>query len=141
MIRTIKALAALGAVGLLASPAIAQQEEEARTTYEVRFLDLAPGADNEWAEMLEKHYAPARAAAGLPPVQVHWLVTGPWDIMLLLEMPDGMASMDTHNPASGAAFRKALLAQEGSEEAVRALNEKSRKLVERVQSYYSHTHP
>lgn len=142
MIKLLKSGAALAALAFVTVPALAQEEpEEQRTTYEIRFLDLAPGADGEWMETMEKHYLPARAAAGLPTPEVHWITAGPWDIMMLLEMPDGMATMDSHNPRLGVAFRKALLAQEGSEEAVKALNEKSSKLVTRSNSYYSHTHP
>ena len=129
------------ALGLSASPVLAQEAEEARTTYEIRFLDLAPGKDGEWADMVEKHFMPARKAAGLPDIEVHWIMAGPWDIMMLLPMPGGMATMDTHNPATGAAYRAALLKQEGSEEAVSALIAKVNAMVVKADSYYSHTHP
>ena len=91
--------------------------------------------------MLEKHFMPARKAAGLPDIEVHWIMAGPWDIMMLLPMPGGMASMDSHNSPTGAAFRAALLQQEGPEEAVTALISKVNGMVEKSASYYSHTHP
>lgn len=141
MTRFFKTIAACSAALCLAVPAAAQEAEEARTTYEVRFLDLAPGADNEWMELFENTFAPARRAAGLPVPTVHWLMTGPWDIMMLIEMPDGMATMDSHNPPTGTAFRQALQTQVGSEEALEELFKKTRKLVKDARSYYSHTHP
>ncbi len=142
MKRTLKTLAALASISLLSAPILAQdaEPEQARTTYEIRFLDLADGGQEEWAETFEQ-YAKARKAAGLPAIDVHWVVTGPWEIMMVMEMPGGMATMDSHAPASGMAMQKALLAQEGSAEAVTALGEKASKLVDRSMSYYSHTHP
>lgn len=135
-------LSLAAASALFAVPLAAQDEpEEPRTTYEIRLVDLAPGAGGDWNTMYNEHFAKAREAAGLPAIEVHWMNAGPWDLMLLMPMPGGMAAMDTHNPAGRTAFDKALLAQEGSEDAVKALYEKADKLVSRSASWYSHTHP
>ncbi|WP_336986645.1 hypothetical protein [Altererythrobacter aquiaggeris] len=143
MNRTIASLAAISSLAFLATPVFAQnaEPEEARTTYEVRFLDLADGAQESWADLYENHYAKARKAAGLPEIQLHWVVTGKWDIMMVIEMPGGMATMDSHSPATGMAMQKALIAQEGSEAAVTALGERANKMVVDGMSYYTHTHP
>ncbi len=141
MIRKIALGLAAATTFAFAVPAIAQDEEEPRTTYEIRFVDIAPGKQQEWFELAQKHFMPAREAAGLPPVSIHWLMTGDYDIMMLMPMPGGMATMDTHNPADGQAMWKALVAQEGSEDAVNALFAKASELTLKSKSLYSHTHP
>lgn len=135
---TIAALLIAG----LAGPALAQAEpEEARTTYQVTFLKFAPGADDRWSEILDKNYAPARKAAGLPQTQVHWMMDGQWDIMLVTLLPRGMATIDAHNPPERGAVRKALVAQLGSEAAATALDAENDKLIANSMRVYTHTHP
>ncbi|MGX7953729.1 hypothetical protein ACWPM1_14350 [Tsuneonella sp. HG249] len=142
MTRTFKStIAAVLLVGL-SGPALSQAEpEEARTTYQVTFLKFAPGADDRWTEISEKNYAPARKTAGLPETQVHWMMDGPWDIMLVTRLPRGMATIDAHVSPERAAVRKALVAQLGSEAAADALDEENGKLIANSMRVYSHTHP
>ena len=93
----IAAAMVLAATPLVAAPAFAQDEPEApRTSYQVIMLKLAPNAGDRWSEMMDTYYAPAAEAAGLPKTEVHWLMDGGWDIMLLRPMPRGMISLDTH---------------------------------------------
>lgn len=135
------ALASLTALGP-AVPAFAQDApDEARTTYMVILLKLAPGADERWTEMQSKYYEPAAKAAGLPATQVHWLMDGDWDLMLLRPLPRGMATLDTHNPPERKAFMTALAKIAGGEEAAKKLNEENRTLVSKSVRYFSHTHP
>jgi hypothetical protein len=145
MFRNLKSIAAAVAVvamPVIALPAFAQDEpEEARTTYMVILLKLAPGADERWSEITEKYYAPAAAAAGLPKTQIHWMVDGSWDLMLLRPMPRGMSSLDTHASPERKAFRAELVKIVGSEEKAKALDEENDKLVTESVRYFSHTHP
>jgi len=133
---------ALATMTGLTAPAAAQDEpEEPRTTYQVTYLKFAPGADERWNEMMEENFKPARKAAGLPEAQIHWLMDGPWDIMMVTRMPRGLAALDTHASPERSAFEKALLAQAGSEDAVTKLNAEYEKLIAENMRVFSHTHP
>jgi len=142
MTKLFRHFGAAAALAFLAIPAAAQDEpEEARTSYQITYVKFAPGADERWLEIMTEHTAPARAAAQLPPTQIHWLANGPWDVILVTEMPDGMAALDTHNPRAGAAYAAALLRREGSEAAVAALNAEMDALVADSDRVFTHTHP
>ncbi|MCT2558139.1 hypothetical protein N0B51_04025 [Tsuneonella sp. YG55] len=139
---TTLALAAACALATISTPVMAQSEpEQARTTYAVILLKLAPDAGGRWSEMMEKYYAPAAAAAGLPKTEVHWMMDGPWDLMLLRPMPRGLAALDTHASPERDAFNKSLAKIAGSEEAAKKLGEENDKLVTSSMRYFSHTHP
>ena len=131
------------AAGLLAAvPAAAQDEpEEARTTYTVVMLKFANGADERWSELQEKYYAPASAAAGLPKTEVHWMMDGPWDLMLVRMVPRGMAAFDTHASPERKAYQAAFEKIAGGADAAKKLNEENEKLVSNSVRYFSHTHP
>ncbi len=137
-----KTILAATALSSLAAPVLAQDEpEEARTSFQVTFVKFSGGAGERWLELMNDHFIPARQAAALPVPTVHWMMDGPWDLMVVTEMPDGMAALDSHNPRARVAYDAAILAQEGSEEAVTALNEEMDGLVDDSQRYLSHTHP
>lgn len=142
MIRNFKFALATTALSVLAAPLAAQDTpEEPRTTYQVTYLKFAAGADERWTEMMDKHYKPARQAAGLPEAQVHWMMDGPWDIMLVTRMPRGLAGLDAHASPERTAFEKAMLAQAGSEDAMKALTAEYDKLIAESMRVFSHTHP
>lgn len=140
--KTMIAAAAFASLAVPAMPAVAQDEpEEARTTYQITLLKFAPGAAERWNEMEAKYYAPSAAAAGLPATQVHWLMDGEWDIMLIRPMSRGMATVDAHTGPERKAFEAAFLKMAGSEDAVKKLNAENDKLIANYARYYSHTHP
>lgn len=143
MFSPFKHLVMTAAIACVAIPAGAQnaEPEEARTSYQITFIKLADGADDRWMEILTEDTNPARAAAGLPMPTVHWLVNGPWDLMLVTEMPDGMATLDSHNPRTGTAYQAALQQRLGSEAAVEALTKEIDALVAGTDRMFSHTHP
>lgn len=142
MIQHFKFAIAAAALACLPAPSIAQEEpEEPRTTYQVTYLKFAPGAAERWNEMMTENFIPARKAAGLPGTQVHWLMDGPWDIMLVTRMPRGLAVLDAHASPERTAFENALLAQAGSEAAVKAINDEADKLIAESMRVFSHTHP
>src|SRR3546814_469492 len=88
---------AAASMAFLAVPATAQEAEEPRTTYRIEYLKLKPGMEQRWIEMGEKYYGPATEAAGQKHPTIHWLMSGPWDIMMVFELPRGMAMLDSHN--------------------------------------------
>ena len=138
----IAAAMVLAATPLVAAPAFAQDEPEApRTSYQVIMLKLAPNAGDRWSEMMDTYYAPAAEAAGLPKTEVHWLMDGGWDIMLLRPMPRGMLSLDTHASPERDAWMKALANIAGGEDKAKALMAENDKLVTESVRYFSHTHP
>lgn len=142
MTRFLKSTVAALSIAALSVPALAQDEpEEARTTYQITFLKFAPGADERWNEMMEKYYAPTAKAAGLPATEVHWMMDGEWDIMLVRQMPRGLTALDSHNPPERTAFETAFLRTAGSEDAAKKLNEENDKLVVDSMRFYTHTHP
>lgn len=145
MIGKIFTALAVSSLTLAAVPASGQtapsQTEEKRTTYRVQYIKLKPGADDRWSELRNKYYDPAATAAKLPPAQVHWMMDGPWDLMLLLEMQGGMASLDQHNSPARAAFRQAFIKIAGSEDAAKKIWDEADSLIANSNTAFSHTHP
>lgn len=136
--------AAATALALAATPALAQDEpEEARTTYAVTMLEFADDADeNRWLEIMETYINPAREAAGMAPQAIHWaMLNEDVDIILVAEMPDGMAAFDSHAPAGRMAFVAALTDLVGGEEELEALGDEMDSLVGESNTIYTHTHP
>src|SRR3546814_2563774 len=105
----------------MAVPASAQETEEARTTYRIEYLKLKPGMEQRWIEMGEKYYGPATKAAGQKQPTIHWLMSGPWDIMMVFELPRGLATLDSHNPPERTTWEAAFQKVAGSEEAAKKL--------------------
>lgn len=142
MIKNIVLGFAAASLVAFAPAAMAQDTpDEARTTYELRFLDLAPGAEGRYLELVENYYFPARAAAGLEPVSIHFLMTGDYDILLPMVMPRGMSMFDNHANPEGIAFNAAFEEIAGGEEEADKIREEMSTLVRGVKSVYSHTHP
>lgn len=105
-------------------------------------IDLADGADERWAEMHETMVVPARAAAGLAPETVHWIMMNPeYDLMVVSEVPRGMSSFDTHANPERAAFVAQLVQIAGGEDELEALGEELDGLIEDTMVFHSHTHP
>lgn len=142
MTRHFKTMIAAAALASAAMPALAQDEpEEPRTTYQLTYLKFAPGAAERWTEMMDKYYAPTAAAAGLPATQVHWLMDGEWDILLVRPMKRGMATIDAHTGPERKAYEAAFAKTAGGEEAAKKLNAENEKLIASSMRLYSHTHP
>lgn len=142
MIRKLSIAMAAACMAFGTVPAFAQDEaEEPRTTYRIEFIKLKPGAGERWSELGEKYFGPATDEAGLKRPAVHWLMGGPWDIMMVFEMPRGMASLDTHASPERAAFRKALAKVAGGEEQAKKVWEEDEALTANSVTTFSHTHP
>jgi hypothetical protein len=142
MIKKLAAAIAAASFAFATLPAMAQSEPEApRTTYRITYLKLKPGADDRWSELLEKYYVPAQDEAKVKRTTVHWLVTGPWDLMLIQELPRGLATLDQHETPERTAWRKAMAKVAGSEEAAKKIFAESDTLVAESSMTLSHTHP
>ncbi len=145
MIKKFAISLAAASMALTAAPAIAQDDgeyvEAPRTTWELRFIDLAPGAEGEFLDRMEKYFNPAREKAGMKPVKVHYLHNGQYDMLLVLDMPDGMATFDTHRSDRRVAFQEALSGMFENDEARDKFFKEGEKLVEGTRSIFSHTHP
>lgn len=141
MIRKISTTIAAAAFMLTAVPAYSQDAEQARTTYRIEFLKLKAGQQERWIELGEKYFGPATDAAGQKQPDVHYLMSGPWDIMMVMEMPRGMAMLDSHNPPERAAFRAAFEKVAGGKEAADKLFAEDDAIVTESMVLYSHTHP
>lgn len=146
MIKKITASLAAASLAFSALPAFAQDAEEEyveepRTTWELRFIDLTPGSEGAFLDQLNNYFNPAREKAGMKPVEVHFLHNGQYNLLMVMEMPGGMAMFDTHRNETGMAFQAALLEIAGSEEELEKIFEAGDKLVKDTRSIYSHTHP
>ncbi len=144
MLKTVTAIASAMLLAGLNLPAHAQEEEEeeARTTYQISFVSFASNAAaDRWVEMQDKYVIPSREAAGQPQSTVHWLVDGPYDLMIVREMPNGMATLDTHTNPASEAFMAKLLELAGSQEELDKLMAETSELSDTEMTYYSHTHP
>ena len=135
------------AVGLAAAsmaftaPVFAQEEEEARTTYRIEYLNFAPGGAEKWNEAMTTYVNPARAELGFPSQEVHWLMAGDWEIMIVTEMPGGMAMLDTHRAGRFANLEANIVTRIGSEEKAKAMREAIDGSITAQMVTYSHTHP
>lgn len=137
----IPALAGM-TLATFATPAAAQEEEQARTTWRILMVDVKDEGQSRWEEIVMEHVIPAYVAAGLDAPSLHWtMLNDDWDMVIVGEIPGGMATFDHHRPAARMALWNALVAQEGSEEAVDALFAELDGLEEKTQSLYTHTHP
>lgn len=142
MIRKITAAIAAASFAFATIPAAAQTEAEApRTTFRIVFLKLKPGKDDRWSELSEKYYGPAQDAAKVKRPTVYWLVSGSWDLMLVQELPRGLATLDKHETPERTAMRQAMTKIAGSEDAAKKIYEESDSLVAESSTTYSHTHP
>lgn len=140
----VKTLAAAAAIAAFSTPALAQDEpEEARTTYAVTMFEFADDADQErWLEVIDTYINPAREAAGMAPETVHWaMMNDDVDIILVAEVPGGMATFDSHAPASRTAFVDALTELVGGEAQLEALRTEMDGMTENSRTIYTRTHP
>lgn len=142
MLKSLKIAAAVTAFALTATPVLAQ-DEEPRTTYAVTVLEFTDDADqNRWLELRTTMIDAARERAGLPADTVHWVILNDdWDIMIVSEMPEGMAAFDTHGTPSRAAFLEALEDLAGGEAGLAAMGEEMGGMIEDSNTIYTHTHP
>lgn len=138
-------LAAAGAVVMSSFGGIAYaQDMEAKkrenvTTHAVYMVKLNYNKGAEFAERVKMQNEIA-AALGEPQAQVHHVMTGPYDRIVVVEMKEGMASLDWEMTPSDARFQAAMVEKMGSMEAYREWQSKWPEITERPVVYYTHTH-
>lgn len=126
---------ALLVLALFASALMHAQSEEPKaqkyddvTWHTVTVIDFLPGKVGEAKEIISK-FQSAGAAAGTPgPVQ-YWFETGKYDMMVIWELKEGPADLEWSWSPDGVKWWKALVAQEGSEEAATKLQDRYTSLV------------
>lgn len=142
MVKKIAFGLAAASLAFTAAPAFAQDEpEEPRTTYRIEYIKLKDGSGQRWQELGEKYYGPATDQAGLERPTVHWLMAGPWNVMMIFKLPRGLAALDTHGSPEREAFEKAFVEIAGGEEAAEKIREETRTIETNTVVTYSHTHP
>ena len=143
MLRKLCLALAATTMTLACAPAMAQTAaaEEARTTYRIVFLKLKPGSDERWSELTTKYFGPASDEAKVKRSTIHWLVAGPWDLMLVQELPRGLATLDMHETPERKAMRAAMAKIAGGEEAAKKIYAENDSLIAERSVVFSHTHP
>ena len=106
----------------------------------VVFVSYKPGKAGEAYGIINDHFAPAGMAAGLPgPVAIHFQ-SGPWDAAYHWRLDDGLADLEWRISPNNVAFRAALIANEGSEEAADEIIDRYDSLIARTSSVIGHRH-
>ena len=110
------------------------------TKYSFQFLSYKPGKAGEAYGIINDHFAPAGAAAGLPgPVVIHFQ-SGAWDASFHWRLEDGLADLEWRRSPNDVAFRAALVAQEGSEDAADEIFDRYNSLIARTSTVIGHRH-
>ena len=141
MIKKLAIGLAAASLSLAATPAFAQDEEEARTTYRIELINFSQGGAAEWNDAMDKYVNPARKELGFPDQTVHWLMAGEWEVMIITEMPNGLAVLDKHAAGRFEALNAKIVEMIGSEEEAKAMREKIDSKIVGNMVTYSHTHP
>lgn len=84
--------------------------------HKVSVVDYKPGKVEEAKKIIAK-FQSAAIAAGTPVPVEHWFETGKYDLMEIWELKDGSADLEWNWSPEEVKWWKALVAQEGSEEA------------------------
>lgn len=143
MMKMYKAALAAASIALLSTPVVAQDEaEEERSTWRIAMIDVSDDGMERWQEIMLDHVVPAYASAGLPVPQLHWtMMNDDYDMIVIVEIPGGMATFDSHNPPARTALWAAMVEQEGSAEAASALFDELDSLEDGSTSTITHSHP
>jgi len=109
--------------------------------FRVVYTAFKPGKSGLAYLLINDHFAPARAAAGLPaPLAVHFH-DGEWNAAFHWPMENGPAYLELRVSPDTAAFRAALAEQEGSVEAATKLLDLYNSYVDRTYTSIAHVHP
>ena len=106
----------------------------------VVFVSYKPGKAGEAYGIINDHFAPAGAAAGLRgPIIIHFQ-SGAWDASFHWRLEDGLADLEWRISPNNVSFRAALVAQEGSEDAADAIFDRYNSLIARTSTVIGHRH-
>jgi len=129
----MKKMALLAITAVLCSTLFAQNEEPSpkkhdATWHRVVFVNFKAGKAGEANDIIKK-YESAAVRAGTPQPEKYWFETGPYDLMLIWDLKGGPADLEWKWSPDGVNWWKALVDQEGSEEAADELRNRYSDLV------------
>lgn len=137
-IATAAAVAVTGFAGAASAQDVEAKQRENTTTYVVYMVKINWGKNGEFEERVKLQNEVA-AQLGEAPAQVHHVMTGDYDRMIVVPMKEGMAALDWEMTPSDAAFRNAMIARMGAKE-YEAWIEKWPEITERPKIFYTHVH-
>lgn len=140
--KSAKSILALATALAFTTPAIAQDKAEldtTRTSYRIIMADIEDGKMDEFDEMVKKSNEIA-ALAGREPLTFMHMMSGRWDVMAIIPLTDGMATMDYKVAPSSPAWRAAAIKYYGSEEKMKEADEAMQALIKSTLVEYGHTH-
>ena len=91
-------------------------------------VDYKPGKAGEAKEIIKK-FQSAAATAGTPTPLQYWFETGKYDMMIIWELEEGPADLEWSWSPNGVSWWKAFVAQEGSEEAAKSIQDEYSSLI------------
>ena len=124
----------------------AAQSIEARRIPNARFVRIEmikfkPGAEDRAFELEEKYIDPARKQSGTWPLAEYHTQTGPWDRIVVSELPGGLADVEWQTSSQQAKFLSAVSRIAGTKEQALAIIKEWDSLVQRRESEIGHYHP
>ena len=96
--------------------------------HSVTIVDYKPGTVDAAKELIKKFEA-ASLAAGTPSPVIYWFETGKYDMVVTWELKGGPADLKGSWSPDDALWKKALVAQVGSEQAAKSLQDSYNDLI------------
>lgn len=94
----------------------------------ITVIDYKPGTADNAKELIQKFEA-ASEKAGIPSPVIYWFESGKYDMVVTWKLEDGPADLQGKWNPAGEIWWKALVAQEGSEEAALKLQSSYNELI------------
>ncbi|MEA3460265.1 MAG: hypothetical protein U9R49_00210 [Bacteroidota bacterium] len=122
----MKKLLALAAPLFISALLLAHPEEPTPTDesdvmwHTITVIDYKPGTVDAAKEIIQKFEAASEKAGTSSPV-IYWFESGKYDLVVTWKLPDGPADLQGKWNPAGETWWKALVAQEGSEDAATLL--------------------
>ena len=91
--------------------------------HSIRLVEFENGSINEVKQIIQK-FESASASAGIPPNSVRWFESGKYDIVIIWEMDQQPAVSEWNWSPQVDKWWNSFVAQEGSEEAAKKLQDK-----------------
>ena len=137
-IATAAAVAVTGFAGGAYAQDVEATPRENTTTYAVYMVKLHWGKGGEFEERVKLQNEIA-AELGEEQAQIHHVMTGGYDRLIIVKIDEGMGALDWEITPSDARFRNAMIARMGADE-YRAWVEKWPEITERPKVIYTHMH-
>ena len=144
-IKHVSALAVAIAMCATATSAVAAEEMEARKHKNAMYatmtlVDYKAGMSGKAYGLIKDHFMPAGKAAGTPGPWTMHLQTGEWDAVFFWEMKDGPVGFEWSDSPNDVKWMKALIKQEGSEEAAMKIIKDYQSTIARSNTMFGHHH-